>query len=533
LDAVSIKFGLSLGKTYWEHVSNTINDIIDRSSLDLKTVDPALGTIHEIELDPRDLPAVNLFFKSIVDSWRRSPESLSHMRPTDFQGRTIGVTPKRFYQSNLRFIPYINGKVLNTEVVESWLASVEESANIEGFYNGAQQLRAQMGLTSSIGNKMANTYHRAPALRGPLYIPMSDASFSQTAVDYGKQNPGGVDVSDYFKPYGNAQQNIEPDFTNPWWSERMLASGGDVDDPVWKSANSAYCGTRVHRDSFAGMYNEDVPPPLGFLVVDLFIRIGTSALVFVAAGEDTGWLSWALPMFAHSFDADHGMDSYTFTWMMGSSVFRAENVCIIPDAVFEGYYGGGGCSLIKTGLGDRSAQNMLFDTYLDVRDAGVDYNPASRARRGDRFVFPIGWSRKDSDFPDFICYGGSAFDPGVGLLHWIPKDVLDAGTRVSSFPFDSALLTADKFQFRTKITGLPLDPASNYVSETADAGNLMSAKGDRWGYSPGSGDYTIKTTEGRGPIGSLNPGCVEAIRGGPVVMERINTMNSGIIKMAS
>jgi hypothetical protein len=512
-DTKKTRFGVSLSKKYFENLNTRVRTIL-RSEDAIAEIPQSYGQ--------------NFL----------AGESFSHMRPTyEHTYAPPFVIHTRLEVSNLALLkimsienkPFYKKIPENTDVVEyqKTIGKFMEEQKFtdrggkrkrggEGHhYNGGgvgSRLMGNMGDGTDMDFERVNSRNNDFTLDIPTDI--SDATFSGTGLNHG----GSV---------------TPPDFTNPWWFMRMTTNATTETGMamIERCVNMAYCGTRVHKESFGQMYKNNVPPPIGFLLADPFIRIETSPLVLISPSQETGFLSYALPDFSEGKDEDRKMVNFSLTFHMGAIVMRPENILIMPDCVFEGYYGGGDGKLIKTGAGDREDGGESI-SFLNQRKLTEDYNFRTRDRKGSRFCFPVGFSRKICETPTYISLASTLMDPVFGMAQWIPKELASKPIHAS---FDSAFLALERFKFHeaAKRHTKPADSIPYADDRNSYAkGNTMVALGDQWVYCKSTGQYSTKYVTGQGPLGSIPPGGTKALRGHSETFEKIAAKSQGSLALA-
>ncbi len=512
--AICRKFGVSIGGDYFTSFAKEIKRLCKIYPIQDKEGSNRGKFNDRNELHSGDILMVLFILGKFRKFIEKVPESISHLRPTGLHGNVIGCEPSRDFGFNLIFNRNATAYV-KMDSLSSWVHLIPKSTNIqtEGFEMFQKVDAAKLTEPSS-------RTHRNLSKNMTYGISTTDSSFSDGAYSYGKEpgDPFFMELETKLQGEGSSSIiGIDPNFKSRFWAQRLANGRAYSVDLLRRAINYAYCGTRVHRNAFAQMYASGIPVPIGFLVVDLFCRFVTSAIIFVVGNGSCGFVSYALPDVMHSTDADHKMHSWTLTFYIGALVTDERNVLIMSDAVLEGYRGGCSGRLIKTGTGDERTGNAVA-TYINTIDMRADFNPQTRARIGDRFCLPIGFSRTEKDFDDHIVYGGTTANPRFQLCQWIPSELMDSSIS-RNFPFDSAIMATARFEFHHGFTRgdrvLGMEP---YSDESGDTGNNVTSKGDRWWYEPSTEKYTQKIVAGVGAMGSLCPGAKKAIDGsGPIV----------------
>ncbi len=479
-------------------------------------------------------------------------ENFSHFRPSNrsepLSEGVAGRTPSRFLVLGLLASSNF-GRNINDAYAPAALGYKEQAArtlSLEDMFLGGDPAgnneydSDRLAMESCKRNRYGGMVGTVAAGLMNVQDPMAGA-FDEPDKWAKRVKRGGPDQDrrgQHRAPF-KADSSNHPDFSSPWWSLRRKAKGDGTGFGLLRQfVTKLYCGAKVHRSVFREMYKANIPPPLGFLVADPFIRLMTSALVFVASSATTGRLSWCLPDFSVAYDADRKMYNHTLTFMMAAMVERPENVLIIPDAVFEGYMGGGNGSLIRTGLGDNELKNVVSASFMNLRNQSVDYNCHTNVHNGNRFVMALGASRKRREFSTFLTLSGSIMDSNIGLSHWIPQDLI-ASVRDGRMgaPYDSAYLNQQKFKFSKacKTMGPPLPDCTSYAEDRValEVGNMVTAMTDQWAYCKATGQHSQKIVSGQGPLGALCPGSVKSLRGGATTVAQVKrTGNSDAMSLA-
>ena len=553
-----IQFGLSLSAEYFKKLRNRLRSIISSCGIPMATIegwastaipaavnapygdiDPAAAELSEVRT-AHILPIAGRYLKSIYDCG----EAFSHVRPASGiaveQGNFGGVAgrnPSRHYISNFRLLPAFAAADIDFKKL-SFMDDIAPS------YEMTEYLDKLKKAVSSGGNKRKRGVETQSesAWATVSGLTMTDGDLRtyndpQELGDLRRRYDGEFfrDRSGGRQPAGSNDPSVpKPDFTIPWWALRM---GEDVNVLTGESllkrcVTLAYCGTRVHRASFEQMYKNNIPGPIGFLCADLFITLVTSGLIFVApANGATGLLSYGIPDMREGDDADRKMVNFTLTWHMNAMVIDDRNVFNWPDAVFEGYCGGGSGRLIRTGVGSLSAHQQNSSTFVNMQKLPVDFNYANRERRGERFVFPLGFSRKKSELNDYICFDGTVLSSVSGLAHWVPRSLLDRSRQGQiDMAYDSGFLGLEIFRFHgSRRNNREFDEKVPFI-ESVDllrSGNMVACTANQWAYCPSTDKYTHKCQEGTGPLGSLDPGCMVALRGGAQTLQELKNVGSG------
>jgi hypothetical protein len=505
------KFGVSLSKKYFENLNTRVKTIF-RGELAISNLPKGYGLNY------------------------LAGESFSHMRPT-YGGKDGPLNSSRLEVSNLALIQstHIENRPFYTSILEN--TDVVEYQKDIGKFMEDQKFTDRGGKRKRGGE---GHHYNGGGVGSRLMGNMGDG----TDMDFERDNRRGDDfelsIPSHIKNATFSGKRLSPaggvtppDFENPWWFMRMTTNATTETGMamIERCVNMAYCGTRVHKESFGQMYKNNVPPPIGFLLADPFIRIETSPLVLISPSQETGFLSYALPDFSEAKDEDRKMVNFSLTFHMGAIVMRPENILIMPDCVFEGYYGGGDGKLIKTGAGDREGGGNDI-SFLNQRKLTEDYNFRTRDRKGSRFCFPVGFSRKICETPTYISLASTLMDPVFGMAQWIPKELASKPIHAS---FDSAFLALERFKFHeaAKRHTKPADSIPYADDRNSYAkGNTMVALGDQWVYCKSTGQYSTKYVTGQGPLGSIPPGGTKALRGHSETFEKIAAKSQGSLALA-
>jgi hypothetical protein len=337
-----------------------------------------------------------------------------------------------------------------------------------------------------------------------------------------------------FRPRDNVDVPLDQNMFNEFWIARRYPDGYAAHSVEWGSlrhaVRSMYCGAAVHRDVFARMYQNNVPPPLGMFVYDPFIELSTSSIIFASEGN-SGMISYFLQNLSMAHDADHKMVHWNLTYNLGAMVTHPKNVFIFPDAAFAGYHGGGSGRIIQKGIGSLADGdvNPISFGYEDVTTNKVDYNPSTSARSGDRFVFAIGFSKKREQYAEHVSVNGGIGHRAFGLFHWIPGNMVKGTPSFSkgSIPFDSVFVALEKFRFGD--ISYPFSSSEvglSHVLENNFSGNphMLTSHGDQWTYDKSISKYTYREVLGEGALGAIPPGGVRALHGAAVTFEEIARM---------
>lgn len=290
------------------------------------------------------------------------------------------------------------------------------------------------------------------------------------------------------------------------WRHTVDNFAGDV---VLLAQHLLFLGTAVHRDAFVNMIEHGVPPPMGVVTVDPFIRFSMTHAVFAVAG--CGNLYYAFPDLATSYDGMHKITHAYLTIWMKAHVHLPQNVFIAENVAFNGYLGGGDGSLV------RSIWSPHDET---VPAGGYDFDPANPAdRRAHRFVLHVGANTRREDLPNPLpltgTFGGRGAYHGVGRF----VDPGQSGTRKQGALYDSALMANAICMFymlNRDTSANDLAGAFSFVQRNemvAETYNMLCYMADQWTRNQASGAYTERCISGTGPLGRLGPGVVPILQG--------------------
>lgn len=277
-----------------------------------------------------------------------------------------------------------------------------------------------------------------------------------------------------------------------------------------------YCGTRVNRDVFGNMAEEGILPPITLIPVDPFMDFETSTMVFVKAGEQTGFLSYDLQDLSIAYDGSHKLLYGFLTLWMGAMVKRIENVLVMPHAMFDGYHRGGDGSLVESvyspGNSSGDPENYDFNPY----------NP--NARRKHRFVLYSGVSTMLKDIPDPLPLTGSFISGGYsGLGSYIRNE--DMSNALNGQAYQSALAVNRKVGFNLinrEERALNEDaPFNERALHLERMNNLLCSQGNQFGMDKSSGSFKRRVTTGTGPLGKLCEGVGKVFRGSTALVSNL------------
>jgi hypothetical protein len=307
-----------------------------------------------------------------------------------------------------------------------------------------------------------------------------------------------------------------PDMKDRWWLQRMgtLEEGTGAMCVLRNVIRLAFCGMKVHVDSFMQMYRSNLLPPIGFLLVWPFVTFRMASIVFLS--KNAGVLTYAQPTFLRGINADHQLMTFNVTWRFGPMIFDNRKILSILDAAFFGYLGGCGKSFNNIGIYDaRNISSGHTGGRRGKKAQLMDYNPGTGDHRGDIFVFPIGISTLCSDVPDYILLGNSTMG-AYGLQPWVPQHMRDSLNRHElGWSFQSQPLALKKFGFHMRPVTMGDASKSSMITsqEFNKTHNQMTARGTQYGYDPRTHQINLLTKKGIGPMGYIPQGCMKSISG--------------------
>lgn len=278
-----------------------------------------------------------------------------------------------------------------------------------------------------------------------------------------------------------------------------------------------YCGTRVNRDVFSNMAEEGILPPITLIPVDPWMDFETNSMVFVKAGEQTGFLSYDLQDLSISYDGSHKLLYGFLTLWMGAMVKRIENVLVLPHVMFDGYHRGGDGSLI------RNIYSRNSEVAGDPED--FDFNPYNpQARKAHRLVLYGGASLKVKDVPDPIPLTGSFVTGGYsGIGAYVRKE--DMGRALNGQAYQCALVANRKVGFymlnreeRMLDEDAPFNARSMQLERMS---NLLCSQGNQFAMDPSSGSFKRRFLTGTGPLGKLCEGVGKVFRGSTAIISNL------------
>jgi hypothetical protein len=335
-------------------------------------------------------------------------------------------------------------------------------------------------------------------------------------------------IADYPSTFAPIADNPFMDARLKFFENSMSLSG--VMKVVQTAVNTMYCGARVNKGIFRQMFNAGILPPLTFLVVDMDFRVKTHAMIY--ASDNIGTLNYFLPHVSVAKDGDHKMRNYNYTVHMGTLIMDRRGVYVHSDATFAGYVSGGkGDVYIVNGPG-ASGTSGVQTLYANHND--LDFNPITGFKRGSRVCLPMGGSRRRSDMADIVLLAGPVTFEPLGLLPWIPQDVLSSNNKSQNQPMthDSGILTLLNFQFHKMFkSNVAMSTNANanasHYEETAAAKTnaFLSGHGDQWAFNPETSQFNYQIVTGSAPLGSIPVGGREVLDGGCTTMEAVALKN--------
>lgn len=296
------------------------------------------------------------------------------------------------------------------------------------------------------------------------------------------------------------------------WRQSVEAYPNDI---VNLSQHLLLLGMRVHRSSFVNLVENGVPPPVGVITVDPFLRFDMTHAVFAVAG--CGNLYYAFPQLSMSYDANHKVLHAFLTVWMKAHVHLPENVFVAENVAFESYEGGGDGSLIRTIYSDEA-------TYEEEPVNGYDYDPGNPTERnGNRFALHVGVSTRLADIPNPLPLTGSF--SGQGAYHGIGRFVntRENAPRRRGLMYDSALVANRVCGFSAlNRNSSPITSADSFVLRTeaiGDSFNTVCYIADQWKRDHSNGSYKLRAIIGDGPLGRTTEGVMAEMNGGIGLIE--------------
>ena len=263
-------------------------------------------------------------------------------------------------------------------------------------------------------------------------------------------------------------------------------------------------GQRVHRESFVTAVMNGVPAPVGMVALNPFVTFNMTHVVFARAG--CGNLFYAFPELSSNYDGNHKVLRCYLTVWMKAHVHLADDVYVAENQAFDDYLGGGSGNLIRNVYDDEAE-------YAEEPVGGWYYDPENpSARRGDRFIVPVGISTQLRDLPNPFPLTGSFGGPGA--YHGIGRFInLTNGDPVRrGLLYDSALVTNFICKFYLLNPGWSINSLSKAPS-FADRGdrigmawNTICYMADQWAYNTGDGGYKRRAVNGTGCLGHMSEG---------------------------
>lgn len=371
-----------------------------------------------------------------------------------------------------------------------------------------------------------------PSKRARVDAPhVSGASYGDAVDDTPIRDPRGVRtrVDPRLRSTAPAKHVAPPgDPTNPIamnangyfldrWEDVLMYSGNLLQRVCEQLLLTQY----VHRDSFCNMLAHNIPAPMGMIVVNPYIELSMTHVVFAVAG--CGKTYYAFPQLTAGYDPMHKKTIVNLTMWVEGFVDMPEQVYVAENVSFNKYIKGGGHSLVsKIKTGDER-QRARFGRVDNNGEDEYDFDPKNvSARKADRFVLHTGASTRNGDVPDPIPLAG--YYPDGGSYRGDGTCITRSYThRGGGALFHSALFADMK-------CGFAKTNSSNHMAEINDPSEIAYAKrkdnvarswcttvyrGDQYLADPVTGAININIQRGGGLLGKLTQGVVKILDGEP------------------
>lgn len=304
----------------------------------------------------------------------------------------------------------------------------------------------------------------------------------------------------------------------------------------WKTRaiGLAYLTATPTADLMINMHKMGIPTPMSLLCFDPYIILNMGSLLFVQGGSELGFLGHHLTLHTSGFNSDTRLTTNHMSMWLEPSIPMADKILQVPNAIFQGYIGGGSGRIVKTIAGTR--EKSSYTRYHDDTAQECDWNPARPfERRADRFVCYGGGSLTKADLSDDINIIGNnhakagnysfGFDLPLGLIPTTPDNVL-------SYP--SAIVfnfTTRYYQLNENVEPRFLNPASlrdirqNNPSDQGGVWNVWCSSGKCWRPDPNTGEGTILREYGTSILSDINELDGPVLKGAPTAIYQ-NKMTS-------
>lgn len=305
---------------------------------------------------------------------------------------------------------------------------------------------------------------------------------------------------------------------NQHWTDRWNATLRSAShDLPRRMLHIAFMGLPIHAKAFANLHRCGIPPPITLLPADPFMDFRMTSMIFVQAGEQTGFLSYFLRDMTVSYDGSYKLLYGHLTSWFGALVKIIENVLVVDHVSFDRYLRGADGSLVRTVF--TQGKNNPSQDHIDF-----DINEPTN-RRAHRFVLYAGASYSEKQMPDPVPLTGSYGTGNYGGFgHFVSND--DVGRTMAGQAYPSAVLTNYKTGFwrLNHGVGSVTDDQLSFegrVSIAERAFNLLLSRANQWGVNPATNDMKRRIKNGTGPLGPLTEGVGHILNGSPGVFSEV------------
>ena len=294
----------------------------------------------------------------------------------------------------------------------------------------------------------------------------------------------------------------------------------------WKTRaiGLAYLTAVPTADLMINMHKHGVPTPMSLLCFDPYIILNMGSLLFVQGGSELGFLGHHLVIHTSGFNSDSRITTNHMSMWLEPYIPQADKILQVPNAIFQGYIGGGSGRIVKTIAGTR--EKSSYSRYHDDSAADCDWNPSRPfERRADRFVAYGGGSLSRADLSDDINIIGNNHSRAGNLSFGfdLPLGLIPPNTdNLLSYP--SAIM----FNFLTGFYSLNLnveprftkpesmrDIRQNNPSQQGGVWNVWCSSGKSWRPDPNTGEGTILREYGTSILADINELDGPVLKGAP------------------